>query len=260
MNYKLIALTSFFLFSDTSGIRDDSKRIPHLTTAFLVKATKILSSPLDPMFKSISSFVLAKPMMDLFNVPEFLRLFHSNDVINHDIEQEWILGVIKDGLRDEFDCNILQQNFIPKMIQTFHESSLAKEATRSLILDIIKSISCIKSTKIIGEMIRDYGLILWLMGLKEDVNVVAQILLNLYENASLKQQSEQTELEMIQLTLRLMPHMEQADLIKSLLQLLKELLTRTKKKFIVPIDTLLAKATLTSHEDVDKIILQLQCQ
>ena len=51
-------------------------RIPHLTTAFIVKTTKILSNPLDPMFKSVSSFVLAKPMMDLYEVPEFLRLFH----------------------------------------------------------------------------------------------------------------------------------------------------------------------------------------
>ena len=51
-------------------------RIPHLVTVFLIRSTKVLSNPLDPMFKSISSFVLAKPMMDLYEVPEFLRLFH----------------------------------------------------------------------------------------------------------------------------------------------------------------------------------------
>merc|ERR1712062_124831 len=44
-------------------------RIPHLVTAFLIKSTKVLSNPLDPMFKSISRFVLAKPVMDLFEVP-----------------------------------------------------------------------------------------------------------------------------------------------------------------------------------------------
>ena len=62
-------------------------RIPHLVTAFLIRSTRVLSNPLDPMFKSISSFVLAKPVMDLFEVPEFLRLFHSNDVINHSVQQ-----------------------------------------------------------------------------------------------------------------------------------------------------------------------------
>ena len=62
-------------------------RIPHLVTAFLIRSTRVLSNPLDPLFKSISSFVLAKPVMDLFEVPEFLRLFHSNDVINHSVQQ-----------------------------------------------------------------------------------------------------------------------------------------------------------------------------
>ncbi len=88
------------------------KRIPHLTATFLIKTTQILSNPLDPMFKSISSFLLAKPMLDMFVVPEFLRLFHSSDVINHSLEQEWILAVIRDGTKDELgkSCHNLRRN------------------------------------------------------------------------------------------------------------------------------------------------------
>ena len=76
------------VIGDKSGAKNVlPPRIPHLVTAFLIRSTRVLSNPLDPMFKSISSFVLAKPVMDLFEVPEFLRLFHSSDVINHSLQQ-----------------------------------------------------------------------------------------------------------------------------------------------------------------------------
>ena len=54
------------------------KRVPSVVTTFLVKACAILHSPLDPLYRPISSFVLAKPVIDLFSIPEFLRLFHSH--------------------------------------------------------------------------------------------------------------------------------------------------------------------------------------
>ena len=37
------------------------KRVPSVVTTFLVKACTILHSPLDPLYRPISSFVLAKP-------------------------------------------------------------------------------------------------------------------------------------------------------------------------------------------------------
>ena len=154
------------------GVLEQSKqavppRIPHLTTAFIVKTTKILSNPLDAMFKSVSSFVLAKPMMDLFEVPEFLRLFHSNDVTNHSLEQEWILSVIKDGLKDELDYAIMQQNFILKMVMSFEGSSLCEFKSRSLILDIVKAVSILPSSAI--DMIKNHGLLSWLGMMVDDV-------------------------------------------------------------------------------------------
>merc|ERR1712141_577163 len=141
-------------------------RIPHLVTAFLIRSTRVLSNPLDPMFKSISSFVLAKPMMDLYEVPEFLRLFHSNDVVNHTIQQDWILNVIHDGLRDELDFGILQQNFIPKMLMSFHDSSLARSSAKSVILDIICKMTDMANP--IQTLIRQHSLLLWLMHVNYD--------------------------------------------------------------------------------------------
>ena len=65
-------------------------------------------------------------------------LIYSNDVTNHGLEQEWILSVIKDGLKDELDYAMMQQNFILKMIMSFKGSSLCQPKSGSLILDIVK--------------------------------------------------------------------------------------------------------------------------
>ena len=54
-------------------------RIPGILSAFLVRTCMILNNPLDPMYKAISSFLLAKPMLVVYGIPEFLRLFHSKD-------------------------------------------------------------------------------------------------------------------------------------------------------------------------------------
>jgi len=100
-------------------------RIPGILSAFLVKTCMILNNPLDPMYKAISNFLLAKPMLVVYGVPEFLRLFHSKDPLQHDCEREWIVSVLRDGVRDDLSYSLMQQNFVFKMIQSFHDSSLA---------------------------------------------------------------------------------------------------------------------------------------
>jgi nucleolar pre-ribosomal-associated protein 1 len=57
------------------------------------------------MYKTVTSFLLAKPTLDLFNVPDFLRLLNSKK-LQHENERKWILGIIRDGLRDEKDYQV----------------------------------------------------------------------------------------------------------------------------------------------------------
>lgn len=99
-------------------------RIPSILSAFLVRTCMILNNPLDPMYKAISSFLLAKPMLVVYGVPEFLRLFHSKDPLQHDTEREWIVSVLRDGVRDDLSYSLMQQSFVFKMIQGFHDCSL----------------------------------------------------------------------------------------------------------------------------------------
>ena len=94
--------------------------------------------------------------------------------MNHTIQQDWILNVIHDGLRDELDFGILQQNFIPKMLMSFHDSSLARSSAKSVILDIICKMTDMANP--IQTLVRQHSLLLWLMHVNYDVPKICQII------------------------------------------------------------------------------------
>ena len=147
-------------------------RLPHITTSFLIHVTKILSNPLDTMFKSISHFILAKPLMELFTVPEFLRLFHSSSVTHHSTEQEWILSIICHGIKDELDYSILQQNFIPKMLMSFYDAGQQVQSkSKQLILNIFLNICRLPSAA--SDLVRNHGFLFWLAKIQPNRQVVA---------------------------------------------------------------------------------------
>ena len=176
---------------DADGI---PKRVPSIVIAFLAKSTTILSSPLDPMYKPISSFFLAKPALDMFSVPNFLRLFHSQNIrqcqendeeLNegvskpipfsnnqHIIERNWILSVIRDGMRDTLDFSILQQNFVFKILLTFFSSknkNLCDNASKHIILNILKLAVGIKSKVL--DLIKRQGFLIWVL---DQANTIAE--------------------------------------------------------------------------------------
>ena len=134
-------------------------RIPPLVTNFLSRICHVLRSPLDPMYKSISSFVLAKPALELFKVPEFLRLFHSRE-LGHEEERRWILTVIRDGMRDEIDYSVAQKDYFVKMLLSFHDcAAMSDEGSRSLVRQILARAA--RARKSAYDLVRHQGLLAW---------------------------------------------------------------------------------------------------
>ena len=200
-------------------------RIPNLVSVFLIKSVKILSNPLDPMFKSISSFVLAKPMMELYEVPEFLRLFHSSDVVSHSIQQDFILSVVSDGVRDELDFAILQQTFIPKMLMSYHDCSLIKPNSKTVILDVIVKMCQMPSAA--KTLIRQHGLLIWLMHLQHDFVKVNQVIIAIWKNCK-NFIDDLTTLELIKLSFDLMLKSDHCDVVNEMLPMLSELVSKVE--------------------------------
>ena len=116
---------------------------------------------------------------------------------------DWILNVIHDGLKDELDFGILQQNFIPKMLMTYHDCSLVQHnGIKSLIMKIIEKIATMATP--LQTMIRKNGLLLWLM--KEitnqnNIQKVGQIVQKIWGKINFVKGGNQTILEFTKLVL-----------------------------------------------------------
>ena len=143
----------------TKSANMETLRIPSLVTCFLGRACHVLRSPLDPMYKSVSGFVLAKPVLDLFKVPEFLRLFHGHEP-GHGEERAWILAVIRDGLKNELDYSVTQKDFLGKLLLSYYD--LANDSCKSLIRQILAKMVALKQPSY--DLAKHHvGLLTWLL-------------------------------------------------------------------------------------------------
>ena len=151
-----------------------SLRIPSIVSNFLARACQVLRNPLDPMYRAISGFILAKPALDLFSVPEFLRLFHSLDhgSLNADSDvaapssaedhRNWILRVLVDGTRDHLDYEVASKAFVPKLLASFHDSGLAAVSNRVLIRAYLAKLASLPGAA--PKLVRSHGVLLWASG------------------------------------------------------------------------------------------------
>lgn len=142
----------------------------------------VLSNPLDSMYKALSSFILAKPTIDLFAIPEFLRLFYSKDPLEHESERNWILGklrryheesvsidqsiffhfsgVIRDGMKDDLDYTIAEKDFLIKLTLSFYSSSASikcSPSSRVYIRQIL--LKCAEQSAAAFDLVRNHDVL-----------------------------------------------------------------------------------------------------
>ncbi len=133
-------------------------RLPPLITTFLVKAIPILRSPLDPLYQSLSDFILAKPSLDPRRVPNFLRLFYATSKA----ERHFILSVMADGIKDRLDVDTCRKDRVMKTIMCHHGSPILSDPEgRRLIRRVLKR--TVMLTQPAFDLVRQEGLLLWLI-------------------------------------------------------------------------------------------------
>jgi len=144
-----------------NSIKQPNLRLSSIMTNFLGKSFWILITPKHKLFSAISSFVLLKPSLDVRDVPEFYKCFHSCSVENFQSERIWILQMIKDGLREWFDFKILQRRYVFKLLLSFYGCKAICDAQSSeLILKIVLAACQIKQS--ISELCFEHNLFAWI--------------------------------------------------------------------------------------------------
>ncbi|KAL0275669.1 UNVERIFIED_CONTAM: hypothetical protein PYX00_003459 [Menopon gallinae] len=135
-----------------------TKPVPSVVTFFLGKMSLELSGEPGEMFSSLQRFLLAKPVFNFGYVPEFLPLFHSSDM-NFQKHRRWLLEVLKDGIKENIDLEILFQTMAVKIILSYFKSQLCGREFKLLTLEVLTNMMKTSNAKF---LIMDYGLLTWL--------------------------------------------------------------------------------------------------
>ncbi|XP_013178346.1 PREDICTED: nucleolar pre-ribosomal-associated protein 1 [Papilio xuthus] len=140
-------------------IDGQNPRLPAVGALYLAKALMVSTAPFDPLYKPVNNFFIAKQIVDLTNVPDFLSLFHDSDVESVD-RRQWILDVIKDGTKTMTDVNVVFKSMCLKMIMDFYSTELCDRKTKEKIVSALNSI--ITVPKAFDILIKGYGFLSWL--------------------------------------------------------------------------------------------------
>uniref|UniRef100_A0A8C5PK70 URB1 ribosome biosis homolog n=1 Tax=Leptobrachium leishanense TaxID=445787 RepID=A0A8C5PK70_9ANUR len=147
-----------------NGVRQENLRLAFLLTLYVAKAAQQILRPEEHMYIKMSKFLLSHQYLDVKKVPDFYKLFYSFD-FEHKVEREWILGLLRDGLRDRYCYELCDYQRIFHVILAFYNSPLCDEASQNQILEILLNASHI--TKAAYQLIRDHSLLTWILNILE---------------------------------------------------------------------------------------------
>ncbi|KAE8902714.1 hypothetical protein PF005_g10031 [Phytophthora fragariae] len=119
------------------GVEDPLEQVPSVVTVFLNDALAVLTRPTHVLYPQVNHFLLARPAMDLTDVPMFYSLFNSRAPLTFRQERSWLLHTLRRGVRNDDDVALLVRRHVLPMLLSFYTSELADTHTQPLITSIL---------------------------------------------------------------------------------------------------------------------------
>ncbi|XP_050664728.1 nucleolar pre-ribosomal-associated protein 1 [Leptidea sinapis] len=207
-------------------------KLPAIDALYLAKVLTVCTSPSDPLYKPANNFLIAKQFVDLTVVPDFLSLFHDNEVELID-RRLWILEIIRDGTKTMVDVNVIFKTMCLKMIMDFYTTVLCDRRSKVKILGVIKSIAAIP--RAFEILLEGYSLMAWMNSImsyiandksivKVIINLIETIIhsLNIIAISKVKPNSNNTEIkvksdveyEVLAIIYELLNHIDAVDVLE----------------------------------------------
>lgn len=161
---QLIYLLTLF----RNSLQKPNVRLSSVIGNFLGRSSNLIFNPYDRMFPLISSFLLLKPILDLENVPEFLKFFHSSTSLDFVHERHWILNLLLDGLREIKDYRIYEKRYVFKLLLSFYNCCLCDGKSKEFIEKILKSACRIKPCA--ADLCFNHNLLGWICSNVQKIN------------------------------------------------------------------------------------------
>ncbi|KAG6580389.1 Nucleolar pre-ribosomal-associated protein 1, N-terminal [Phytophthora cinnamomi] len=121
------------------GVEEPLEQVPSVVTVFLNDALAVLTRPTHVLYPQVNHFLLARPAMDLADVPMFYSLFNSRAPLTFRQERSWLLHTLRRGVRNDDDVALLVRRHVLPMLLSFYTSELADTHTQPLIANILLS-------------------------------------------------------------------------------------------------------------------------
>ncbi|KAK1947439.1 Nucleolar pre-ribosomal-associated protein 1 [Phytophthora citrophthora] len=119
------------------GVQEPLQQVPSVVTVFLNDALAVLTRPTHVLYQQVNHFLLARPAMDLSDVPMFYSLFNSRTPLTFRQERSWLLHMLRRGVRGDDDVALLVRRHVLPMLLSFFTSELADTHTQPLITSIL---------------------------------------------------------------------------------------------------------------------------
>ncbi|XP_075815615.1 nucleolar pre-ribosomal-associated protein 1 isoform X1 [Microtus pennsylvanicus] len=158
-----------------NGIKAPNLRLPFTVALFIAKAALQILKPEEHMYWKISKFLLSHENLNMDKLPGFYQFFYSSD-FQQKTEQEWVLGILRQGIRDKHCYELCSRRGVFHIILSFFSSPLCDEVAKNWILEILQNVARI--TRSAYEVIRDYSLLTWILHILESRFVETRLLSN----------------------------------------------------------------------------------
>lgn len=159
----------------------DNFMLNSFAAIFLARMGLVLTQPGHVMYVPLSQYLGAKSALDFTGIPELYTFLHSSDV-NYKDHRNFILEVIRDGLRTEKDFEVALRSMAFKLIMELFNSSVCDLETKRLILEVFKKSCSIFSA--VQLLCSSYGFLSWLYCLtrnitEENMNALLPLLIDI---------------------------------------------------------------------------------
>ncbi|XP_006983601.1 nucleolar pre-ribosomal-associated protein 1 isoform X1 [Peromyscus maniculatus bairdii] len=158
-----------------NGIKAPNLRLPFTVALFIAKAALQILKPEEHMYWKISKFLLSHDSVNMDKLPGFYQFFYSSD-FQQRTEQEWVLGILRQGIRDKQCYELCSRRGVLHIILSFFSSPLCDQVAQNWILEILQNIAHV--TRPAYEVIRDYSLLTWILHILESRFVETRLLSN----------------------------------------------------------------------------------
>ncbi|XP_064474262.1 nucleolar pre-ribosomal-associated protein 1-like [Ornithodoros turicata] len=135
-----------------------SARLPCLLAGYLAKAVQAIHSPAHDAFNPVLNFLLAKPVININNVPDFYRMFF-NQSIKHRFRRSWFLEMVASNLRSSLDFHICCNRYVLGIFKAYFMASTCTKQSKELVLKIF--LAAVKIPKAARTLCREQGLLGW---------------------------------------------------------------------------------------------------